>query len=149
MIKKIKKHLLIISTSVMFFAPVGGSTLVASAVAPTGCDAVSGAVANGAANSLPANGGANSIDCQSTNVATSDITDLARRIVTAFSLVVGAASVIMIIYGGFRYIISGGESSRVGAAKTSLIYAIVGLVIVALAQLIIHFVLNQTNQVGS
>jgi hypothetical protein len=55
----------------------------------------------------------------------------------------------MIIYGGFRYIISGGESGRVGAAKNSLIYAIIGLVIVALAQLIIHFVLNQTNNVGT
>jgi hypothetical protein len=89
------------------------------------------------------------IDCGGTGVDDSAITKLAKSIITTFSIVVGAASVIMIIYGGFRYIISGGESGRVGAAKTSLIYAVIGLIIVALAQLIIHFVLNQANQVGT
>jgi hypothetical protein len=53
----------------------------------------------------------------------------------------------MIIYGGFRYITSGGDSGRVGNAKNTLIYAIIGLVIVALAQLIVHFVLNQATTV--
>jgi hypothetical protein len=51
----------------------------------------------------------------------------------------------MIIYGGFRYITSGGDSGRVGSAKNTLIYAIVGLIIVALAQLIVNFVITQAN----
>jgi len=148
MIQKIKRQFLILSTALMFLAPTVGGTLIAGATAPPGCDAVSGAVANGAAGSLPSNGGASTIDCTSSNVSTSNITGLARKVITAFSIIVGAASVIMIIYGGFRYIISGGDSNRVGAAKTSLIYAIIGLVIVALAQLIIHFVLTQSNQVS-
>ena len=50
----------------------------------------------------------------------------------------------MIIYGGFRYITSGGSSEGVGAAKSTLIYAIIGLIIVALAQLIVQFVLTQS-----
>jgi hypothetical protein len=54
-------------------------------------------------------------------------------------------AVIMIIYGGFRYITSGGDSNRVGSAKNTLIYAIIGLIIVALAQLIVHFVLSTTG----
>lgn len=149
MLKRIKRHFVVLSTAIMFFAPTVGGTLIAGATAPAGCNAVSGAVANGAANSLPNNGGDSTIDCASTNVSTNDITKLARRIITAFSIIVGAASVIMIIYGGFRYIISGGQSDRVGAAKNSLIYAIIGLVIVALAQLIIHFVLNQSSQVAN
>lgn len=147
MIQTIKRYLLAVSATLMLLAPVG-FTAVASADAVAGCDAISTTIANGASNSLPDNGGSKTIDCTSTNVATSDITDLARRIITAFSIVVGAASVIMIIYGGFRYITSGGESGRVGAAKNSLLYAIIGLVIVALAQLIIHFVLSQASQIG-
>ncbi len=51
----------------------------------------------------------------------------------------------MIIYGGFRYITSGGDSGRVGNAKNVLIYAVVGLIIVALAQIIVRFVLTQTS----
>jgi cytochrome bd-type quinol oxidase subunit 2 len=87
-------------------------------------------------------------NCAGTNVSSSAVATDARAIVNLFSVVVGVVSVIMIIYGGFRYITSGGDSGRVGNAKNTLIYAIVGLVIVALAQLIVHFVLNQTNSIG-
>lgn len=64
------------------------------------------------------------------------------RIINIFSLVVGAASVLMIIIGGFRYIISGGDSSGVQGAKNTLLYALVGLVIVLFAQVIVRFVLS-------
>lgn len=153
MIEKIKKQLLIWSTAILFLTPMVGGTLIASATAPAGCNQVSGAVANGAQNSLPNNNGVttggNAINCSSTGASTGSLTSIARTVITWFSILVGAASVIMIIYGGFRYIISGGQSDRVGAAKNSLIYAIIGLAIVALAQLIVHFVLTQSNNVSS
>jgi cytochrome bd-type quinol oxidase subunit 2 len=72
-------------------------------------------------------------------------TKLVQQIVNIFSLIVGAVSVIMIIYGGFRYITSGGDSNGVTAAKNTILYAVIGLVIVALAQIIIRFVLGATN----
>lgn len=147
MIQKIKRRLLLASTTIMLVFPVIATPALASAVT---CSNISNSVTNGANSSLPSAGGSNISDCSASSGANiNSLTDLARKVVTWFSVIVGAASVIMIIYGGFRYIISGGESSRVGAAKNSLIYAIVGLIIVALAQLIIHFVLNQTNQIGS
>jgi cytochrome bd-type quinol oxidase subunit 2 len=80
-------------------------------------------------------------DTNGTNV----VEDLAKKITSIFSVIVGAVSIIMIIYAGFRYITSGGESGKVGSAKTTLIYALVGLVIVALAQLIVRFVLTQAT----
>jgi hypothetical protein len=67
---------------------------------------------------------------------------LVRKITNIFSVVVGAVSVIMIIIGGFRYIISGGDSSGVSGAKNTILYAIVGLVIVIFAQVIIRFILT-------
>lgn len=72
---------------------------------------------------------------------------LLTNIINIFTIVVGVIAVVMIIVGGLRYITSGGESSKVGGAKTTIIYALIGLVVVALAQLIVHFVLNQANSV--
>jgi hypothetical protein len=71
--------------------------------------------------------------------------DIASKVVNFLSVIVGVVAVIMIIVGGFRYITSGGESSNVSGAKNTLIYAIVGLIIVALAQFIVHFVLGQVT----
>lgn len=73
------------------------------------------------------------------------ISNVATKVVNVFSVLVGAVAVIMIIYGGFRYITSGGDSGSVGNAKNTLIYAIVGLIVVALAQLIVRIVINQSQ----
>ncbi len=56
--------------------------------------------------------------------------------------IVGATAVVMIIYGGFRYVISGGDGSAITSAKNTILYAIIGLVIAALAYAIIDFVLG-------
>ena len=68
-----------------------------------------------------------------------------RRVINIFSIVVGSVSVIMIIIGGFRYIISGGDSTGVTAAKNTILYAIVGLVIVLFSQVIVRFVITNIS----
>ena len=67
------------------------------------------------------------------------------NVINIISLVVGVVAVIMIIVGGFRYITSGGNQERVKSAKNTIIYALIGLVIVALAQIIVKFVLTQAT----
>lgn len=76
---------------------------------------------------------------------TSTINTLITQIVNIFSIIVGIISVIMIIYGGFRYVTSGGDSNNVSNAKNTIIYAIIGLVVVALAQFIVQFVLDKVT----
>ena len=66
--------------------------------------------------------------------------------VTILSIVIGAAAVIMILASGFKYITAGGDSAKVSSAKTTLIYALVGVAIAALAQALVHFVLYHANQ---
>ncbi len=66
------------------------------------------------------------------------------RIVNLLSVIVGIVAVVMIIIGGFKYITSGGDSGSITSAKHTIIYAIVGLIIVALAQVIVRFVLSKT-----
>lgn len=83
------------------------------------------------------------------NASTSTFNKFLTTIINIFSAIVGVIAVIMIIVGGLRYITSGGDANKVGAAKQTLIYAIIGLVVVALAQLIVHFVLNQAITLGS
>ena len=56
--------------------------------------------------------------------------------------VVGVISVIMLIYGGLRYVVSGGDSKKVTDAKNTILYAIIGLIIAILSFAIVNFVLN-------
>lgn len=74
---------------------------------------------------------------------TTDVGELVRDVINIFSIVVGAVAVIMIIVGGFKYITSGGDSSNIGSAKNTILYAIVGLIIVAIAQAVVQFVLSE------
>jgi hypothetical protein len=83
--------------------------------------------------------------CNNDTANQQSLNNLLTKIVNIFSIVVGVIAVIMIIVGGLRYITSGGDAGKVGTAKNSIIYAIVGLVIVALAQFIVHYVLANAN----
>lgn len=104
-------------------------------------DICSGIDAAGDPGSNPSAGGAGA--CGSAKTDNSTIVKLLQTVVNILSVIVGIIAVIMIVVGGFRYITSGGESSNVSAAKNAIIYAIVGLIIVALAQAIVRFVVNR------
>jgi hypothetical protein len=88
--------------------------------------------------------GLNSSSCN-TSVAGSGqkLEGLIKTVINIFSVIVGSVAVIMIIFGGFKYITSGGSSDGVSGAKNTILYAIVGLVIVAFAQIIVQFVLQR------
>lgn len=75
----------------------------------------------------------------------SGVLELAETIINMFSLIIGVIAVIMIIIGGLKYIMSAGDPSNVTSAKNTILYAIVGLVIVAFAQIIVLFVLQETG----
>ncbi len=77
------------------------------------------------------------------------VNDLITQIINVFSVVVGIVAVIMIIYGGFKYITSGGDSNNITGAKNTILYAIIGLIIVALAQFIVRFVLSKTAETAA
>jgi hypothetical protein len=51
----------------------------------------------------------------------------------------------MIIIGGLKYITSSGDSNNITSAKNTILYAIIGLVVVALAQFIVKFVLGKAT----
>ncbi len=82
-------------------------------------------------------------------VATDNRTDLFgdgsvfQRITNTLLFLVGAISVIMLIVGGIRYIISSGDQNQVTGAKNTIMYAIVGIIVAVMAWGIVNFVLTK------
>lgn len=140
MIKKLKRFITVAAVSLALTIPGAVPALVSTASAATITDNLCNS-ANSAAGDTTTSGCGNA----GTGGGGTAIGNLAATAVNIFSIVVGAVAVIMIIYGGFRYITSGGASENVSNAKNTIIYAIIGLVIVAIAQIIVHFVLNTTT----
>ncbi len=73
----------------------------------------------------------------------SDVNKLITNVINILSIVVGVVAVIMIIVGGLKYITSAGDTTRTSSAKNTILYAVIGLVVVALAQAIVRFVMNR------
>ncbi|MGE5425497.1 MAG: hypothetical protein ACM3PZ_00170 [Bacillota bacterium] len=55
---------------------------------------------------------------------------------------VGSLALLMFVYGGLLFLISGGSSDQVGKAKKVIIAAVIGLAIVFASYLIIQYVLS-------
>ncbi|HUD81145.1 MAG TPA: hypothetical protein VMR08_00750 [Patescibacteria group bacterium] len=71
---------------------------------------------------------------------TNGILTVAIRII---SLIIGIAAIIMIIINAFKMVISGGDTQAIASARTGLIYALVGLMIAVIAQILVAFVLTE------
>lgn len=65
-----------------------------------------------------------------------------NKILNVFTLSIGAVSVLMIVIGGFRYTTSNGDAQQLTSAKNTILYAVVGLVLAAMANAIVNFVLT-------
>jgi hypothetical protein len=76
-------------------------------------------------------------------------TGIITKIINFMLFIAGALAVIMIIFGGLRYVTSAGNSSSVTAAKNTILYAIVGLLVAFLAYAAINFVLGTVAPGGS
>lgn len=77
--------------------------------------------------------------------ATGSVQNTITTVVNILSAVAGIAAVIMIIVGGLRYVTSAGNADSTKSAKNTILYAVVGLIIVALAQIIVHFVIHTAS----
>lgn len=56
--------------------------------------------------------------------------------------VMGIFCVIFVIVGGVQYMTSAGDTSKVEKAKKTILYAVIGLIVCALAFLIVQFVIG-------
>jgi hypothetical protein len=56
--------------------------------------------------------------------------------------IVGAVAVIMLIIGGFRYVISQGDAGSVKQAKDTILYGIIGIIVAIIAYALVTFLGN-------
>ncbi len=71
------------------------------------------------------------------------INDTIAAALNILSFAVGVAAVIMIIVGGIKFILASGDSAATNSARNTVLYAIIGLIVALMAQIIVHFVLNR------
>ena len=110
-------------------------------VVPTVALAV--APAASADGNLTLNSGVDSAQGEGVGQVSTDPESLVKKFVNIFLFAVGALSVIMLIWGGIRYTTSAGDSNKVQAAKNTVLYAIVGLVVAILAYAIVNMVIDK------
>ncbi len=67
---------------------------------------------------------------------------LFETVANVLLFLIGAVSVIMLIVGGFRYVLSGGDSTQVTSAKNTILYAVIGIIVALLAYAIVNFVVS-------
>jgi len=144
MIKKLKQLTVIAATMFAFVVPVMAPAMAhaANEVANSACQGA----ATATTGTNPGNDATVAADCDADTTG-KGLNALIKWVINIFSIIVGAVSVIMIIYGGFKYITSSGDSGKVTSAKNTIMYALIGLAIVGLSQLIVYFVLSKSASV--
>ncbi len=83
--------------------------------------------------------------CATTDSSGSSISNVIKGALNLLTFAAGVATVIMVIIAGFKYLTSQGEASAVANAKNTLLYALIGVVIVVLSQTIVFFIVNNTT----
>ena len=87
-------------------------------------------------------------DCTDTTSGTA-LSNLIRVAIRIFQVIIGIIALFMIIMAGLSYITSGGDSNKTKTAKDRILYSAIGLAVVALAEVIIQFVLNRVSSSGN
>lgn len=74
---------------------------------------------------------------------TRTVTNTLQQVSNILIFIVGSVSVLMAIIGGLRYSLAQGDNNAVSAAKNTVLYAIVGIVVSVMAYGLVNFVTFQ------
>ncbi|OIP22673.1 hypothetical protein COX95_01625 [bacterium CG_4_10_14_0_2_um_filter_33_32] len=77
---------------------------------------------------------------------TKTLPEIIYSISNSLTLLVGVIAILFIIIGGFQYITSAGNPDNIGKAKNTILYGIIGIIVVLCAWLIVKFVINSLIQ---
>lgn len=71
-----------------------------------------------------------------------DIATIIQNVTNWVLVIAGSVAVLFLIIGGVRYIISAGNPTQAEAAKKTIIYALIGVVIIALSLVLVNLVIG-------
>ena len=66
-------------------------------------------------------------------------------VINILSFLAGVLAVFLVVYGGFKYIVSAGDAGKVTSAKNTILYALVGIVVVVISRQLILFILSKVT----
>ena len=78
-------------------------------------------------------------DYDKTTKETNPVVGTIKKVANVLAFLAAAIAVIMVMYGGFLFIISDGSSDKVSKGRQTILYAAVGLVVIATARILINF----------
>jgi hypothetical protein len=64
-------------------------------------------------------------------------------VTNAILALVGIVAVLFLIIGGFRYVTASGNPEQIEGAKKTIMYAVVGLIVVILAYAIVNYIIGK------
>ncbi len=134
---------LVITGMIAVFGAFGVASLAATPAYAVDCETTPNAPACQIRKGKNSAGANNDTNCGTGKTQQCTIGDRVSTVVNILLFVIGTVSVIMIIIGGLRYVLSNGDSTQVTNAKNTILYAVIGLVVALLAYAIVNFVVTQ------
>ena len=94
------------------------------------------------------NGSDNSVYCQNKDKDKGEgqVNGIIKTIVEVLLTAVGAISIIMIVIGGILFALSSGDAQKAAKARSTILYAVVGLIVSVFASAIVNFVFDGFNK---
>lgn len=123
-IKLMQMALIVAVTSVFLLSPIAVHADAKTAV----CEGAG--IVGGASGCEPVEG-------------TKTVNDYIAIGLNVFSAIIGVAAVVMMMIGGIKYVTSQGDATQTNNAKNTILYAAIGLVVAAIAQIFVQFVLSR------
>ena len=88
----------------------------------------------------------NSVYCQNKDKGEDQVNGIIKTIVEVLLTAVGAISIIMIVIGGILFALSSGDTQKAAKARSTILYAVVGLIVSVFASAIVNFVFDGFNK---
>lgn len=103
------------------------------------------AVLAGSSTDAVCDGVATTSTTSNCSTGTDAVQKVIKLAIQIFQMIVGIIAVFMFITAGLNYVTSAGDGAKTKTAKDRILYGAIGLVVVALAQVIVSFVLNRVS----
>ena len=88
----------------------------------------------------------NSVYCQNKDSSGDQVGGIIKTIVEVLLMAVGVISIIMIVIGGILFALSSGDAQKAAKARSTILYAVVGLIVSIFASAIVNFVFDGFNK---
>lgn len=81
--------------------------------------------------------------CEAQQNETDDGKQFMKNIVNTLMMLLGSVCIVMMVIGGFRYVVSNGEQQQITSAKNTILYAAIGLIVALFASVAVNFIIEQ------